>query len=179
MKQRTLAMMTGFEQYTSKTPASHISGGDGAGGAVGRVVRAGGAALSPAWEGAAAGGSRAHAADLLAARSRFLAVRSHSISTLPSHPEDCVRRSNCPTQAKRRLEWATRLHPQKITSRPSFWDRRRESGKSTPLIRIACYDPTTSTSDQVYGGWPTLRSLKGGIPRTPLSWDSESRCTTR
>src|SRR5437762_10274085 len=65
MKQRTLAMMTGFEQYTSKTPASHISGGDGAGGAVGRVVRAGGAALSPAWEGAAAGGSRAHAADLL------------------------------------------------------------------------------------------------------------------
>src|SRR2546427_12040712 len=45
--------------------ASHISGGDGAGGAVGRVVRAGGAALSPAWEGAAAGGSRAHAADLL------------------------------------------------------------------------------------------------------------------
>jgi len=28
-------------------------------------------------------------------------------------PEDCVRRSNCPTQAKRRLEWATRLHPQK------------------------------------------------------------------
>src|SRR5207237_7716484 len=57
--------------------------------------------------------------------------------------------------------------------------RRRESGKSTPLIRIACYDPTTSTSDQVYGGWPTLRSLKGGIPRTPLSWDSESRCTTR
>src|SRR2546425_11291767 len=65
MKQRTLAMMTGFEQYTSKTPASHISGGDGAGGAVGRVVRAGGAVLSPAWEGAAAGGSRAHAADLL------------------------------------------------------------------------------------------------------------------
>src|SRR5438034_10148181 len=65
MKQRTLAMMTGFEQYTSKTPASHISGGDGAGGAVGRVVRAGGAALSPAWEGAAAGGSTAHAADLL------------------------------------------------------------------------------------------------------------------
>src|SRR5438093_12054 len=65
MKQRTLAMMTGFEQYTSKTPASHISGGDGAGGAVGRVVRAGGAALSPAWEGAAAGGSGAHAADLL------------------------------------------------------------------------------------------------------------------
>src|SRR5207237_3682324 len=42
-----------------------MSGGDGAGGAVGRVVRAGGAALSPAWEGAAAGGSRAHAADLL------------------------------------------------------------------------------------------------------------------
>src|SRR5438094_6779326 len=65
MKQRTLAMMTGFEQYTSKTPASHISGGDGAGGAVGRVVRAGGAALSQAWEGAAAGGRRAHAADLL------------------------------------------------------------------------------------------------------------------
>src|SRR5205809_1568803 len=65
MKQRTLAMMTGFEQYTSKTPASHISGGDGAGGAVGRVVRAGGAALSPAWERAAAGGSGAHAADLL------------------------------------------------------------------------------------------------------------------
>ena len=58
-------MMTGFEQYTRKTPASHISGGDGAGGAVGRVVRAGGAALSPAWEGAAAGGSRAHAANLL------------------------------------------------------------------------------------------------------------------
>src|SRR2546422_10082899 len=45
--------------------SSHISGGDGAGGAVGRVVRAGGAALSQAWEGAAAGGSRAHAADLL------------------------------------------------------------------------------------------------------------------
>src|SRR3989454_11152100 len=45
--------------------ASDISGGDGAGGAVARVVRAGGAALSPAWEGAAAGGSRAHAADLL------------------------------------------------------------------------------------------------------------------
>src|SRR5438034_5112246 len=45
--------------------STHISGGDGAGGAVGRVVRAGGAALSPAWEGAAAGGSRAHAADLL------------------------------------------------------------------------------------------------------------------
>src|SRR5207244_4021716 len=93
-------------------------------------------------------------------------------------PEDCVRRSNCPTQAKRRLEWHPSA-PAKITSRPSFWDRRRESGKSTPLMRIACYDPTTSTSDQVYGGWPTLRSLKGGIPRTPLSWDSESRCTTR
>src|SRR5437899_12904701 len=65
MKQRTLAMMTGFEQYTSKTPASHISGGDGAGGAVGRVVRAGGAALSEAWEGAAAGGWIAQAAELL------------------------------------------------------------------------------------------------------------------
>src|SRR5205809_3107532 len=65
MKQRTLAMMTGFEQYTSKTPASHISGGDGAGGAVARVVRAGGAALSPAWECAAAGGSGTNAAALL------------------------------------------------------------------------------------------------------------------
>src|SRR2546427_12377211 len=65
MKQRTLAMMTGFEQYTRKTRRAHISGGDGAGGAVGRVVRAGGAALSPAWEGAAAGGRRAHAAGLL------------------------------------------------------------------------------------------------------------------
>src|SRR5437762_12791027 len=64
MKQRTLAMMTGFEQYTRKTRRD-ISRGNGAGGAVGRVVRAGGAALSPAWEGAAAGGSRAHAADLL------------------------------------------------------------------------------------------------------------------
>src|SRR5438552_4937866 len=42
-----------------------MCGGDGAGRAVGRVVRAGGAVLSPAWEGAAAGGSRAHAADLL------------------------------------------------------------------------------------------------------------------
>src|SRR5438034_7469332 len=64
MKQRTLAMMTGFEQYTRKTRRD-ISRGNGAGGAVGRVVRAGGAALSQAWEGAAAGGSRAHAADLL------------------------------------------------------------------------------------------------------------------
>src|SRR5207244_5844994 len=45
--------------------ASDISGGDGAGGAVARVVRAGGAALSQAWERAATGGSRAHAADLL------------------------------------------------------------------------------------------------------------------
>src|SRR5438128_4779732 len=37
-------------------------------------------------------------------------------------PEDCVRRSNCPTQAKRRLEWATRhpSAPAKITSRPSI-----------------------------------------------------------
>ena len=57
-------MMTGFEQYTRKTRRD-ISRGNGAGGAVGRVVRAGGAALSQAWEGAAAGGSRAHAADLL------------------------------------------------------------------------------------------------------------------
>src|SRR2546429_7480172 len=54
-----------FEAVQEEAAASHISGGDGAGGAVGRVVRAGGAALSPAWEGAAAGGSRAHAADLL------------------------------------------------------------------------------------------------------------------
>src|SRR2546426_12833534 len=45
--------------------ASDISGGDGAGGAVARVVRAGGAALSQAWERTATGGSRAHAADLL------------------------------------------------------------------------------------------------------------------
>src|SRR2546422_2584908 len=54
-----------LEAVHEEDAASHISGGDGAGGAVGRVVRAGGAALSPAWEGAAAGGSRAHAADLL------------------------------------------------------------------------------------------------------------------
>src|SRR5438094_5540240 len=76
MKQRTLAMMTGFEQYTRKTrraifleeeedAARDVSRGNGAGGAVARVVCAGDAALSPAWEGAAAGGSRAHAADLL------------------------------------------------------------------------------------------------------------------
>src|SRR2546428_10485483 len=65
MKQRTLAMMTGFEQYTRKTRRAIFLEVDGAGGAVGRVVRAGRAALSPAWEGAAAGGSRAHAADLL------------------------------------------------------------------------------------------------------------------
>src|SRR5207244_13555119 len=45
--------------------ASDISGGDGAGSAVARVVRAGGAALSQAWERAATSGSRAHAADLL------------------------------------------------------------------------------------------------------------------
>src|SRR3989449_11474836 len=54
-----------LEAVHEEDAASHISGRDGAGGAVGRVVRAGGAALSPAWEGAAAGGSRAHAADLL------------------------------------------------------------------------------------------------------------------
>src|SRR5256884_7609717 len=54
-----------FEAVQEEAAASHISGGDGAGGAVGRVVRAGGAALSQAWEGAAAGGSRAHTADLL------------------------------------------------------------------------------------------------------------------
>src|SRR5437879_13203651 len=65
MKQRTLAMMTGFEQYSKEDAASDISGGDGAGGAVVRVVRAGGAALSQVWERAATGGSRAHAADLL------------------------------------------------------------------------------------------------------------------
>src|SRR3989442_15843240 len=65
MNQRTLAMMTGLEQYTRKTRRAIFLEVDGAGGAVGRVVRAGGAALSPAWEGAAAGGSGAHAADLL------------------------------------------------------------------------------------------------------------------
>src|SRR5204862_4461996 len=65
MKQRTLAMMTGFEQYTRKTRRAIFLEEMEQVGAVGRVVRAGGAALSPAWEGAAAGGSRAHAADLL------------------------------------------------------------------------------------------------------------------
>jgi hypothetical protein len=43
-------MMTGFEQYARKTRASDISGGDGVGGAVARIVRSGGTALSQAWE---------------------------------------------------------------------------------------------------------------------------------
>src|SRR5580693_218442 len=64
MKQRTLAMMTGFEQVHEEDATSDISGGDGAGGAVARAVRAGGAALSQAGERAATGGSRADAADL-------------------------------------------------------------------------------------------------------------------
>src|ERR1035438_9006017 len=104
-EQRTLAMITGFEQYTKKTrraifleemeqvvpwrelgalleprypkpgnvctpgheedAARDISGGDGAGGAVARVGRAIGAAVSQAWERADAGGSGADAADLL------------------------------------------------------------------------------------------------------------------
>src|ERR1039458_5037667 len=54
-------MMTGFEQYTEEDAASDISGGDGAGGAVARAVRTGGAALSQNGERAATGGSRANA----------------------------------------------------------------------------------------------------------------------
>src|SRR5256884_7696045 len=64
MKQSTLAMMTGLDQYTRKTRRAIFLD------EMEQVVPwgelcAGGAALSQAWEGAAAGGSRAHAADLL------------------------------------------------------------------------------------------------------------------
>src|SRR5438132_6438282 len=57
-------MMTGFEQYTRKTRrAIFLEEMEQV--VPWRVVRAGRAALFQAWEGAAAGGSRAHAADLL------------------------------------------------------------------------------------------------------------------
>jgi hypothetical protein len=47
-----------------------------------------------------------------------------------------------------------------------------------PLAFALPSDPQPSNDGEQTGGWSTLRSLKGGIPRTSLSWDSESRCTT-
>ena len=55
MKQRTLAMTNGFERYSKKTRRAAVSGGDGAGGAVGGVVRADRAGVS---QGGATGGNR-------------------------------------------------------------------------------------------------------------------------
>ena len=63
MKQRTLAMMTGFEQNTRKTRrALFLEEMEQV--VPWRKVCAGGAALSQAWERAATGGSRTDVADL-------------------------------------------------------------------------------------------------------------------
>jgi hypothetical protein len=68
MKQRTLAMMTGFERYSKKTRRTDgVFGGVGAGGAVVGVMCAGGTVLSKGGAGATAGGSGANAADVFCA----------------------------------------------------------------------------------------------------------------
>src|ERR1039458_1547922 len=58
-------MASGFERYTKKTRRTLFFGGDGASGAVGRVVRAGGTGVCQGGEWAASGGGGADAADLL------------------------------------------------------------------------------------------------------------------
>src|SRR5215472_17314 len=66
-RQRTLAMMTGFERYTKKTRRANVFGRDGAGGAVGEVVRLDRAPLSQSGQRASAQRTGEDAADLFSA----------------------------------------------------------------------------------------------------------------